>query len=114
MLILGGLGENWTYPNEILDNDVQGEGRGLYQRNMVVCAMSQSLCVGRTNWVPHYSLQSIGYDKGVETFFIEVLAPRWNKRTDITLFDVEADNEDLIDMLFGAFHITSRLIWSNL
>ena len=82
MLILGGLGENWTYPNEILDNDVQGEGRGLYQQNMSVCALSQSLCVG----------QNV-FHRG---FGPKLLAPRLTKRTDIKLFDFEAFHKKCI------------------
>ena len=73
MLILGGLGENWTYPNEILGNDVQGEGQGLYQQNMVVPCHKAYVLVEPTG------SHTIGYDKGVQTFFVEVLAPRWPK-----------------------------------
>ena len=30
MLVLGGLGETWLYPNEVIGNDVQDEGWGLF------------------------------------------------------------------------------------
>ena len=30
MLVLGGLGEMWLYPNEVIGNDVQDEGWGLF------------------------------------------------------------------------------------
>ena len=30
ILVLGGLGELWTYPSEVIDNDVQDEGWGLF------------------------------------------------------------------------------------
>ena len=33
MLVLGGLGQNWTYPNEVIGNDVQNEGWGLRYQN---------------------------------------------------------------------------------
>ena len=33
MLVLGGLGQNWTYPNEVIGNDVQDEGWGLHYQD---------------------------------------------------------------------------------
>ena len=44
MLVLGGLGQNWTYPNEVIGNDVQDEGWGLHYQNSGVPKIDTFTC----------------------------------------------------------------------